>query len=76
MFTNCQPIKSKLSITQTVNYEYICGTLNEQKQVISTLMIIEETRIHMKQHILPGGVCSQDPCKFRTILDSAADCIL
>ena len=54
IFTNCQPIKSKLNITQSVNYEYIFGTLNEQQQVISTLMTIEETRVHMKQNLLPG----------------------
>ena len=73
IFTNCQPIKSKLNITQSVNYEYIFGTLNEQQQVISTLMTIEETRVHMKQHLLPGGACNQDPCKFSIVLDYAAD---
>ena len=58
IFTNCQPIKWKLNLTQSVNYEYIFGTLNEQPQVISTLLTIEEARVHMKQRILPGGVCS------------------
>ena len=73
IFTNCQPITSKLNITQSVNYEYIFGTLDEQQQVISALMTIEETRVHMKQHLLPGGACSQDPCKFSNVLDYAAD---
>ena len=65
-----------LNITAPVTYEYILGTLNEQQEVLSTLMKIEETRIHMKQHLSPGGVCSQDPCKFGFILDYAADNIL
>ena len=73
MFTNCEPIKIKLNITQPVQYEYIFGTVEDQKKVISTLMLIEETRQHMKQHLSPWGVCCQDLCKFSTSLDYAAD---
>ena len=73
IFTNCQPIRSILKITEPVKYEYIFGTLNEQQEVLPTLMMIEETRIHLKQHLSPGRVCSQDLCKFSFVLDYAAD---
>ena len=73
IFTNCQPIKQNLNITTPVKYEDIFGSLDEQQEVLSTLMRIEETRVHMKQHISPGGVCSQDLCKFGIVLDYAAD---
>ena len=72
LFTNRQPIRSILKITEPVKYESIFGTLNEQQEVVHTLMMIEETRIHMKQHISLGGVCSQDLCKFSFVLDHAA----
>ena len=73
IFTNCEPIKVKLNITEPVQYEYIFGTVEDQQKVISTLMLIEETRQHTKQHLSPGGVCSQDLCTFSTSLYYAAD---
>ena len=70
IFTNFQPIRSKLNITES---EYIFGTLQEQQQVKPTLIRIEEAWKHMKQHLSPGGVGSQDLCMFSTVLDYAAD---
>ena len=64
IFTNCRPVISKLKITQPVAYHVIFGPLNEQIKIISNLMNIETTRNHMKIHLLPGGPCSQDHCKF------------
>ena len=64
IFTNCRPVISKLEITQPVAYRDIFGPLNEQIKTISSLMNIETTRNHMKIHLLPGGPCSQDHCKF------------
>ena len=61
------------SYKQPVRCEYIFGSVEDQQQVISTLMLTEETILHMKQHLSPGGVCSQDLCKFITSLDYAAD---
>ena len=64
IFSKCRPIFSKLNITQPVSYHDIFGTLKEHIKVIPILMNIDKTRKHMKNHLLPGGVCSQDPCKF------------
>ena len=73
IFTNCQPIRSQLNITENVKYENIFRTVQEQNHIMPTLMKIEEARKHMKTHFSPGGVCSQDLCKFSTLLDYAAD---
>ena len=64
IFTKCRPVISKLKINQPVSYQDIFGSLNEQLNIISILMNIENTRNHMKIHLSPGGVCSQDLCKF------------
>ena len=73
IFTKCQPIRSELNITEAVKYEYIFGTVEEQQQVMPTIIKIEEARKHMKQHPSPGEVCSQDLCKFGFVLDYTAD---
>ena len=44
MFTNCE------------NKNYWFGTLNDQINVISKLIIIETTRTKMKINLLPDGV--------------------
>ena len=60
-------------MTEDVKYEYIFGTVEEQKQVMPTIMKREETRKYMKTHLSPGEVCSPDLCKFSFILDYASD---
>ena len=52
----------------------IYGTLRDQKEACSELIKIEEIRLHMLTHLVPGGACGQDPCKLGIYLpDSAAD---
>ena len=51
IFTNSQPIRSQLNITEAVKYEYIFVTVQEKQQVMPTFIMMEEARKHMRQHL-------------------------
>ena len=61
IFEECELLKSNTNMKM---YNYIFEDMVKQKQAISAFILIEETRNHMKIHLSPGGVCSQDLCKF------------
>ena len=72
-FFNCDKLKKK---NNSVRYEHIFGTLDEQKQAIQMMASIERSRIHIKKkHLSPGGVICQDPRTLDIIFNGAADII-
>ena len=72
IFTSCTYLKSHLQ--PGVSYKDIYGNTSEQKKSITQFVIIEQRRLHLKKHLLPGGNCGQDPCKFDAVTpDYAAD---
>ena len=62
VFTQCQPILTKIENGNNLSYMNIFGSLQEQVEIIPKLYQIEVTRNHMKEHLVPGGTCRQDPC--------------
>ena len=73
IFTNCVPLNSKRSNSK-VTYNHIYGSVLEQKDLMTSFIIIEQERLHRLKHLLPGGRGCQDPCKFSDLLlDCAAD---
>ena len=62
VFTQCQPILTKNGNSNIPSYINIFGSLQEQVEIIPKLYQIEVTRNHMKEHLVPGGICRQDPC--------------
>ena len=48
------------------------GNLNEQKGASTQFGKIEESRLQIKEHILPGDICGQDPCKLGSFLPNFA----
>ena len=76
IFTQCGPIMNNIITHKNVSMSSIDGSLMDQKEASSYFMKIEETRLHMLKHLLPGGACCQDPCKLGISLpDYAADII-
>ena len=57
-----------------IEYSSIFLSLDKQIEAVKFNKYVDQIRDHMKNHILPGG-CSQDPCKFDSIvpLNFAAD---
>ena len=72
--TKCQPLNLKHKLKINIEYSSIFSSLSNQEEAIKFFIYIDQIREHMKDHILPGG-CSQDPCKFDSIvpLNFAAD---
>ena len=64
IITNCNYLKSKLQTNQNETYMGIYGNPTEQKRSISVFNKIEQSKLNLKKHILPGGRCGQDLCKF------------
>ena len=62
VFTQCQPILTKIANLNNLSYINIFGSLQEQVDVIPKLYQVEKTRIHMKEHLIPGSICRQDSC--------------
>lgn len=74
IFKNCQKIKSVFKNNIDIEYNGIFGDVTSQIKTIKFFSGIEKTRLHLKDHLLPGGGFSQDPCKFNCVLlDFAAD---
>ena len=74
IFSNCVPILSNIKTQTHILLSFIDGNIGEQKEACTYFLEIEETRLHMMKHLLPGGTCRQDPCKFGVSSpDSAAD---
>ena len=62
IFTQCKPQLRKIKNSSNLSYNNIFGSLQEQIEVTPKLYQIELTRLHMKEHLVPGGRCRQDPC--------------
>ena len=62
VFTQCQPVLTKVKNVKNLSYINVFGCLQEQIEVIPKLYQIDITRNHMKEHLVPGAVCRQDPC--------------
>ena len=62
IFTQCQPLLRKIENSSNLSYNNIFGSLQEQIEVTPKLYQIELTRLHMKEHLVPGGRYRQDPC--------------
>ena len=60
--TQCQPILTKIENSFNMPYTNIFGSLQEQLEIIPKLYQVEVTRLHMKEHLIPGAVCRQDSC--------------
>ena len=77
IFENCQILNSIHSRNNNSKIDYISifGDLTIQIRTIKLCSGIEKIRLHLlKNHLLPGGAVSQDPCKFDCILlNFAAD---
>ena len=74
IFKNCQKIYSIHKNNSDIEYDGIFCDATIQIRTIKFFSGIEKTRLHLKEHLLPGGGFSQDPCKFNSILlDFAAD---
>ena len=75
-FTKCPYLFSDYLNKQKTPYENIFGTISEQELLMSSYILIEQTRLHKIKHLLPGRGGCQDPCKsINTLLDYAADII-
>ena len=69
-------VKINLVFKNNTDIEYIgiFGEVTNQMKTIEFFSGIEKTRLHLKDHLLPGGGFSQDPCKFNSVLlDFEAD---
>ena len=72
-FFTCSKLANK---NNSIKYEHIFGTLNEQKEAIKMCALIELTRNHIKNnHLSPGGAICRDPCTFGYTLNGAANII-
>ena len=77
IFKNCQILNSLCKQKNNIEYEGIFGDITVQTRTIRLFGAIERGRLHLKDHLLPGGKCSQDPCKSNSLLlDFAADIII
>ena len=54
IFENCKPILSRLKTTNPIKLSKIFGTLEDQCEVIDTIMNIEEIRKFMKENTYLG----------------------
>ena len=77
IFSNCVPILTNIKTQTHILLSSIDGNIGEQKEACTYFLEIEETRLNRLKHLLPGGTCRQDPCKFGVFTpDSAADLLL
>ena len=73
-FLKLSKINSVFKNNIDIEYNGIFGDVTSQIKTIKFFSGIEKTRLHLKDHLLPGGGFSHDPCKFNCILlDFAAD---
>ena len=69
-------LKSNIEDVQNVSYTDIYSKIAKQKEAISYFIEVEQVRLHIKEHLLPGRVCGQDHCKFNVSTSNyAADLI-
>ena len=76
IFKNCPKLNSIHKRNNNTNIEYndIFCDVTIQIRTIKLFSGIEKIKLHLKDHLLPGGGFSQDPCKFNCVLlDFAAD---
>ena len=67
IFKNCPKLNSIYKNNTNIEYKGIFSDVSIQIRTIKFFSGIEKTRLHLKDHLLPGGGLSQDPCKFNCI---------
>ena len=67
IFKNCHKINSIHKENTNIEYSDIFCDVTKQIRTIKQFSGIEKIRLHLKNHHLPGGGFSQDPCKFNCI---------
>merc|ERR1712204_116589 len=55
IFSNCLPLQSRVSSTDTAEYQNIDSETEKQKSTIVIFMQIEQERKKAKEALLPGG---------------------
>ena len=77
ILTKCKHLISISRSQPAVPYLNMYGNIKEQKPLILVFRKIEKITLHIKKHLLPGGICMPGPCKFDVLTtDYAADIVL
>ena len=59
IFEHCQPVISKLNLTQDMDVNKIYGSLLEQKSAVETFLKIDKMRKQLVNNLLPGEVIAR-----------------
>lgn len=54
IFEHCEPVRSKLNLTETPKLNSIYGSLSDQKSAVEVFLKIDKMRRHMVKNLLPG----------------------
>ena len=54
IFENCEPVLSRLNITETITLNGIYGSITEQKSAVKVFVKADKMRKQMINNLLPG----------------------
>ena len=63
IFKICQPIQTKLKVTNNIDYMSIYGEVSLQIEAVKVLIEVEKIRNFLTENLLTGGDSCQDPAR-------------